>query len=159
MALETGIQAPEFSLPDERGEIHNLSQYIGRWVVLYFYPKDDTPGCTTEACGFRDMNDAYREQGIVVLGISKDTPAAHGTFVEKYKLPFTLLSDTEKKIIKQYEAWGMKKRFGKEYEGILRTTYVIDPEGIIKKVYEQVKPEDHAEQIITDIQTLKDLQS
>jgi peroxiredoxin Q/BCP len=154
-----GIRAPEFSLPDEQGEIHNLSQYIGRWVVVYFYPKDDTPGCTTEACSFRDMNDAYKEQGIVVLGISKDTPAAHGKFIEKYKLPFALLSDTEKKIIKQYEAWGMKRRFGKEYEGILRTTYVIDPEGIIKRVYEQVKPEDHAQQIITDIQTLKDLQS
>ncbi len=159
MSLQTGIQAPEFSLPDERGEIHNLSQYIGRWVVVYFYPKDDTPGCTTEACSFRDMNDAYKEQGIVVLGISKDTPAAHGKFIEKYRLPFTLLSDAEKKIIKQYEAWGMKKRFGKEYEGVLRTTYVIDPEGLIKKVYEQVKPEDHAQQIITDIQTLKDLQS
>lgn len=157
MALQTGIQAPDFSLPDDGGELHNLSEYAGRWIVMYFYPKDDTEGCTTEACSFRDMNDAYKEQGVIVLGISKDTPASHKKFIGKYKLPFTLLSDTDKKIIMQYESWGKKKKFGREYDGVLRITYVIDPEGIIRKVYEQVKPDEHAQIILTDIQMLKDL--
>jgi peroxiredoxin Q/BCP len=159
MSLQTGIQAPEFSLPDEQGQLQNLSQYNGRWVVLYFYPKDDTPGCTTEACSFRDMNDAYKEQGIVVLGVSKDTVASHVKFTKKFKLPFTILSDTDKKVITLYEAWGKKRMFGKEYDGILRTTYIIDPQGVIKKVYEQVKPDEHAQQIIADIQALKDQES
>lgn len=156
MALQIGIQAPDFTLPDQTGELHNLSQYNGRWVVVYFYPKDDTTGCTTEACSFRDNYDTFKEHGIVVLGISKDTGDSHVKFSEKYHLPFTLLSDPEKKVIMQYEAWGKKISFGKEYDGVLRTTYVIDPEGVIKKVYERVKPEEHAQIILTDIQTLID---
>lgn len=156
MALQTDFQAPEFTLPDQTGELHNLSQYIGKWVVLYFYPKDDTSGCTTEACSFRDANDSFIEQGIVVLGVSKDSKASHTKFIDKYKLPYTLLSDTDKKVIMLYEAWGKKRSYGKEYDGVLRTTYLINPEGIIKKVYEQVKPEEHAQEILTDIQALKD---
>ncbi len=154
MALQTGIQAPEFTLPDQKGQQHNLSNYNGRWVVVYFYPKDDTSGCTAEACSFRDSIDTYKEQGIVVLGISKDSVASHEKFMNKYNLPFTLLSDPEKKVIMQYEAWGKKKMYGKEYDGVLRISYIIDPEGMIRKVYEQVRPEEHAQQILQDIQTL-----
>lgn len=158
MALQTGIQAPDFNLSDSTGEVHSVSKYNGQWIVIYFYPKDDTEGCTKEACSFRDMNDAYKEQGIVVLGISKDNAASHEKFSKKYDLPFTLLSDEDLKVIKMYEVWGKKKMYGKEYDGVLRTTYVIDPQGIIQKVYEQVKPEEHASEIINDIQMLKDRQ-
>lgn len=156
MALQTGIPAPDFSLPNAQGELITLSTYTGHWVVVYFYPKDDTTGCTTEACSFRDMNESYQEQGIVVLGISKDTTASHQKFIGKYKLPFTLLSDVDKKVIMQYEAWGKKKKFGREYDGVLRTTYLLDTQGVIRKVYEQVKPEEHAQTILNDIQNLKE---
>ncbi len=155
MPLPIGMQAPEFNLPDHNGKNHNITQYRGSWVVVYFYPKDDTPGCTKEACSFRDHFEVLKAQGIVVLGISKDTQASHKKFTEKYNLNFTLLSDTEGEVIKKYEAWGEKKMMGKTYEGILRITYILDPQGIIRKVYEQVKPDDHAQEILTDINALR----
>ena len=151
MALQKGVQAPEFTLPDQEGNEHNLTQYRGQWVVVYFYPKDDTPGCTKEACSFRDNFEALKERGIVILGISKDSVTSHQKFTQKYDLNFTLLSDESKKVIQSYEAWGKKKIMGREYDGTFRITYVIDPEGIIRKVYEQVKPEEHAEEILRDI--------
>lgn len=154
MALSVGVQAPEFTLLDQRGIEHNLTQYRGKWIVVYFYPKDDTPGCTKEACSFRDHFEALKERGIVVLGISKDTQASHKKFAEKYNLNFTLLSDEAVTVIKAYEAWGEKKMMGRTYDGILRTTYVIDPQGIIRKVYENVKPDEHAQEILRDVNML-----
>lgn len=147
--------APAFTLPDETGAHHSLSDYRGSWVVLYFYPKDDTPGCTTEACGFRDAYQQFAENHIIVLGVSKDPVSAHRRFREKYDLPFTLLSDESKEVIKTYQAWGEKKFMGKTFEGILRITYLIDPEGSIRKVYEKVKPADHAAEILADIASFR----
>lgn len=155
MSLQIGELAPEFTLTDQNGSTHNLTQYRGQWVVVYFYPKDDTPGCTKEACSFRDQFEALKERSIVVLGISKDTQLSHKKFAEKYNLNFTILSDPEVEIIKKYQAWGEKKMMGKTYEGILRITYVIDPQGIIRKVYEKVKPQDHAMEILEDVNELR----
>jgi peroxiredoxin Q/BCP len=154
MSLQLGNQAPEFTLPDQNGTMHNLTQYRGQWIVLYFYPKDDTPGCTKEACSFRDNFEALRERGIVVLGVSKDTQASHKKFADKFNLNFTLLSDESTEMIKSYEAFGEKKFMGKTFQGIHRITYVIDPQGIIRKVYEKVKVEEHAQEILRDINSL-----
>jgi len=149
--LKEGVLAPDFELPDQEKVAHKLSDYRGKKVVLYFYPKDDTPGCTKEACSFRDSFGDYRKNGLVVLGVSKDSVASHAKFQEKYSLPFPLLSDTDTEVIKAYEAWGPKKYMGKDYMGVLRVTYVIDEEGRVLKAYEQVKPQDHAEEILRDI--------
>ncbi len=154
MALQIGNQAPEFTLPDQNGNMHNLTQYSGQWIVLYFYPKDDTPGCTKEACSFRDNFEALRERGIVVMGVSKDTQVSHKKFADKFNLNFTLLSDESTEMIKSYEAFGEKKFMGKTFQGIYRITYVIDPQGIIRKVYEKVKVEEHAQEILRDINLL-----
>jgi len=154
MALQAGIQAPEFTLQDQSGNEHNLTQYRGKWVVIYFYPKDDTPGCTKEACSFRDNFEALKERGIVILGVSKDTVVSHKKFADKYNLSFPLLSDESLEMIRNYEAFGKKKFMGKEFDGIFRITYIVDPEGIIRKVYEQVKPEEHAQEILRDINIL-----
>ena len=150
-----GKKAPAFTLPDQEGREHSLKEYIGKWVVLYFYPKDDTPGCTKEACSFRDSYAAFKKNGIIVLGVSADSVKKHAKFVEKYTLPFTLLSDEEKVAVEKYGVWGQKKFMGREYMGIFRTTVLIDPSGKIVKVYENVKPDAHAEEIVSDIQTLK----
>jgi peroxiredoxin Q/BCP len=150
--LNEGVLAPDFELPDHEEVLHKLSDYQGKKVILYFYPKDDTPGCTTEACSFRDSFGDFRKNGMVVLGVSKDSAASHAKFQEKYSLPFPLLSDTDTTVIKAYEAWGPKKYMGKEYMGVLRITYVIDEEGRILKAYEKVKPQDHAQEILRDIQ-------
>ena len=149
--LTEGVLAPDFELLDQEEVLHKLSDYRGKKVVLYFYPKDDTPGCTTEACSFRDSFGDFRKNGMVVLGVSKDSASSHAKFQEKYSLPFPLLSDTDAEVIKAYEAWGPKKYMGKEYMGILRVTYVIDEEGKILKAYEKVKPQDHAQEILNDI--------
>lgn len=149
--LKEGVLAPDFELPDQEKVTHKLSDYRGKKVVLYFYPKDDTPGCTKEACSFRDSFGDFRKNGLVVLGVSKDSVASHAKFQEKYSLPFPLLSDTDTEVIKAYEAWGPKKYMGKDYMGVLRVTYVIDEEGRVLKAYEQVKPQDHAEEILRDI--------
>lgn len=155
MALQVGTQAPEFNLSDQNEMNHNITQYQGKWVVVYFYPKDDTPGCTKEACSFRDQFEALKEQGVVVLGISKDTTASHKKFVDKYHLNFTLLSDAETTVIKAYEAWGEKKFMGKTFHGTLRITYILDPRGIVRKVYEKVKPNEHAQEILADVNALR----
>lgn len=149
------MKALDFSLPDQNGEVRKLSDYRGQIVVLYFYPKDDTPGCTVEACSFRDNQERYKENGIVVLGVSKDTVASHKKFVQKHNLRFTIFSDVEKKVIKKYKAWGEKKFMGKTYDGVLRKSYLIDKKGDIFKVYEKVNPLTHAEEILKDVSTLQ----
>ncbi len=147
--LAVGDVAPDFTLPDDTGKMVRLSEFRGRKVVLYFYPKDDTPGCTKEACGFRDMYPAYTEAGAVILGVSPDDVKSHVKFKQKYNLPFTLLADPEHKVIEQYGAWGLKKLLGREYMGVLRTTYVIDEEGRIAKVFSSVKPDRHNEEVFS----------
>jgi thioredoxin-dependent peroxiredoxin len=143
--------APDFELADQDGVVRRLSDYKGKWVVLYFYPKDDTPGCTKEACGFRDSYKELLDKNVVILGVSKDTVQKHKKFAEKYSLPFPLLADVDKTVIEQYQAWGKKKFMGREFEGILRITYLIDPQGIIHKAYEKVNPLTHASEIIKDL--------
>src|SRR6185437_12388577 len=128
--------AETFSLPDQNRKLHNLSDFRGKWVVLYFYPKDDTPGCTKEACSFRDNLSRLASQNVVVIGISADSPESHKNFISKYELNFLLLSDETKEIIKKYNAWGKKIAYGKEVIGVQRKTYVIDPKGTIIKIYE-----------------------
>lgn len=154
MTLSVGDAAPDFTLPDQNGEEHRLSDYRGKPVVLYFYPKDDTSGCTKEACGFRDDYSAYKEAGVIILGVSPDSPKSHTNFITKYDLPFTLLADTEREVLKLYGAWGLKKMYGREYEGVLRTTYLIDADGKIAKVYEKVKPAAHSAEILADMEQL-----
>jgi len=152
------MKAFDFSLPDQNGDVHRLSDYRGQFVVLYFYPKDDTPGCTVEACSFRDNQEIYKENGIVILGVSKDTVLSHKKFAQKHNLRFTLFSDIEKRVIKKYKAWGTKKFLGKAYEGVKRITYLIDKTGEIIKVYEKVNPLIHAAEIIKDKENLSTLQ-
>jgi len=144
------MKAFDFSLPDQNGDLHKLSDYRGQYVVLYFYPKDDTPGCTVEACSFRDNQEIFKKNGIVILGVSKDTVASHKKFTQKHNLRFTIFSDVEKKVIKKYKAWGEKKFLGRTYEGTLRKTYLIDKEGNIVKEYEKVNPLTHATEILKD---------
>ncbi len=151
MALTVGTVAPDFTLLDQAGTEHTLSQYRGSWVVLYFYPKDDTPGCTKEACSFRDAFAAYRNAGVVVLGVSKDSAKSHSKFAEKFSLPFTLLADPDTTVIKNYDSWGKKKFMGREFEGTLRYTYVIDPSGVIAVVYTDVDTASHATTVLADI--------
>ncbi len=143
--------APEFSLLDQNGHPCALADFLGKWVVLYFYPKDDTPGCTKEACGFRDGFARFKRKGVVVLGISADSVKKHAKFVEKYELPFLLLADEQKTVVEQYGVWVKKKFMGREYMGILRTTFLIDPAGKIAKIYENVKPEGHAEEVLAEV--------
>ncbi|WP_243090227.1 thioredoxin-dependent thiol peroxidase [Thermus neutrinimicus] len=153
--MEPGTLASDFALPDQEGRIHRLSDYRGKWVVLYFYPKDDTPGCTKEACGFRDRMGDLQELGAVVLGVSADDVQSHKRFAEKYGLNFPLLADPERQVITAYGAWGRKKLYGKEYEGILRQTFLIDPEGRIAKVWKKVSPEGHAEEVAEALRSLR----
>jgi thioredoxin-dependent peroxiredoxin len=148
MELSTGVQAPDFSLSDENGVTRKLSDYRGKPVVLYFYPKDDTPGCTKEACGFRDDYDVYEKSGVVVLGVSPDSPKQHTKFKEKYNLPFTLLADENHQVCDLYGTWGLKKFMGREYEGVLRTTFLIDAQGKVVKIFKNVKPEGHSAEIL-----------
>ena len=149
------MKAQDFSLLDQDGKIHSLSQYKGKWIVLYFYPKDDTPGCTKEACNFRDSIQELKNLGVVILGVSKDSVQSHKKFSEKYHLNFPILSDETKKVIKLYKAWGKKSIFGRDFEGILRMTYLINPDGEISKVYKNVNPSIHSGEIIKDLRILK----
>ena len=150
---EVPYPAPDFSLPESvTGEQRALSDYKGKWLVLYFYPKDDTPGCTTEACSIRDARDNLTDLGAEVVGISKDEPADHEKFKTKYNLNFELLSDTDGEVIAAYGAWG-KKMFGKE--GILRKTFIIDPTGTVRKVYGRVTPLGHGEQVVDELKKLQ----
>ncbi len=146
--LEKGQKAPDFRLATPEGEI-TLSQFQGKKVVLYFYPKDDTPGCTKEACGFRDVYDQILSRGAVVIGVSADSVDSHQKFKKKYNLPFYLASDPDHNVLKTYGAWGEKKMYGKTYEGIIRSTYVIDENGMIIAVFPKVSPEKHAEEILS----------
>jgi len=152
MGLAIGDAAPDFTLPDQDGKPLTLSSLRGQRVVLYFYPKDDTPGCTKEACNFRDRWSDLESQGIRVLGISKDNAASHGKFIAKYTLPFTLLTDAEPcPVATAYDSYGLKKFMGKEYMGMLRQTFVVDAEGKLELVYEKVKAETMADQILSDL--------
>ena len=146
--LQTGLKAPDFTLPDQNGEMHSLSDYKGQKVILYFYPKDNTAGCTKQACGFGDRYPQFREKGALVLGVSKDSVASHKKFEEKYGLPFTLLSDTELTVIKAYDVWKEKNTYGKVSFGILRTTYLIDEDGIIVKAMDKVKAADNPQDML-----------
>jgi len=140
--------APDFELQNEEGVEIRLSDYRGKPVVLYFYPKDDTPGCTTEACGFRDDYSAFTKKGIIILGVSPDTSKSHKKFKDKFNLPFPLLADIDHKVCELYGVWGRKQMMGKEYDGVFRTTFVIDREGKIVKVFEKVKPSEHAKEVL-----------
>ena len=155
MPISSGIQAPDFALPDEKNTIRRLSDFRGRMVVLYFYPKDDTPGCTTEACNFRDNYSAYINADVVILGVSPDTAQSHGKFKEKFMLPFPLLADSQHKICQKYGVWGPRKFMGREFEGVLRTTFLIDPNGKIIKVYENVKPPEHSSEVLAEIKSIR----
>jgi len=146
--LKENTLAPDFQLEDETGVVHSLSQYRGQNVVLYFYPKDDTPGCTAEACSFRDDYSAYEKAGVTILGVSPDSPSSHAKFKARYHLPFTLLADEDHKVCELYEVWGKKKMYGKEYDGVNRTTYLIGQDGMIRKVFEKVKPAEHSAEIL-----------
>lgn len=148
--------APDFSLPDQNGTVRSLADYGGKWLVLYFYPKDDTPGCTTEACSFRDEREAIADLGNAeIVGISKDSVKSHKKFLDKYHLNFTLLSDPEHKVIEAYDSWKAKKFMGREYIGTERNTFIINPDGMIAKEYRGVDPKTHAAQIIADLDALQ----
>ena len=149
--LEVGTKAPDFTLPDQNGDLHSLSVYRGKKVILYFYPKDNTPGCTKQACGFAERYPKFTEKGAVVLGISKDSVASHKKFEEKYGLPFTILSDPELVAIQAYDVWQEKKNYGKTYMGVVRTTYLIDEEGKIAKAFDKVKAADNPEQMLGEL--------
>ena len=149
--LEVGTKAPDFTLPDQNGDLHSLSEYRGKRVILYFYPKDNTPGCTKQACGFAERYPQFIEKGAVVLGISKDSVASHKKFEEKYGLPFTLLADPELVAIQAYDVWQEKKNYGKTYMGVVRTTYLIDEEGKIAKAFDKVKAADNPEQMLGEL--------
>lgn len=149
-------QAPDFSLPDQDGKIHSLNDYKGKWVVMYFYPKDDTPGCTTEACSFRDARDFIAEHGkATVIGVSKDSVKSHKKFSGKHGLNFTLLSDETSETIKAYNAWGERSMYGKIYLGIMRSTVIISPDGMIAKEYPKVDPAKHVAEILADLKALQ----
>ena len=151
--LEIGTQAPEFTLPDQNGEAHSLADYRGQKVILYFYPKDNTAGCTKQACNFKALMPQFTEKGAVILGVSKDSVASHKRFEEKYGLPFTLLSDEEKTVIQAYDVWKEKKNYGKVSMGVVRSTYVIGPDGRIEKVMPKVKPDTNAAEILEYLQS------
>ncbi len=149
--LEIGTKAPDFSLPDQNGEIHNLKDYKGKKVILYFYPKDNTAGCTKQACGFAQLYPQFLEKGAVILGVSKDSVTSHKKFEEKYELPFTLLSDTELSCIQAYDVWKEKNNYGKKTMGVVRTTYLIDEQGIITKAFGKVKAADNPTQMLEEV--------
>ncbi|WP_407386496.1 thioredoxin-dependent thiol peroxidase [Ruminococcus sp.] len=146
--LAIGTKAPEFTLPDQNGEMRSLSDYKGQKVILYFYPKDMTSGCTKQACAFSELYPQFREKGAVVLGVSKDSVASHKRFEEKYGLPFVLLSDTERTVIEAYDVWKEKKLYGKVSYGVVRTTYLINEDGVIEKAFDKVKAADNPAQML-----------
>ena len=152
MALQIGDAAPDFTLPDQNGELVSLAGFKGRRVVIYFYPKDDTPGCTKEACNFRDQWSAFEQHNIAVLGISKDGATSHSKFISKYELPFTLLTDAEPcPVAESFGSYGLKKFMGREYMGMMRHTFVVDADGKVEKTYTKVKAETMADDILTDL--------
>ena len=152
--LSAGSKAPQFTLPDKDGNPVSLSDFFGKKVVLYFYPKDNTSGCTKQACAFKELYPDFMEKDAIVLGVSKDSVASHKKFQEKYQLPFELLSDPEHKVIEQYDVWKEKSMYGKKYMGIVRSTYLIDEEGNIEKALEKVKPQQNPEQMLKLVEDL-----
>lgn len=148
MVVPAGAPAPDFTLPDENETPRKLSDYQGQAVVLYFYPKDDTPGCTKEACAFRDDYSDYERAGVTILGVSPDSPKSHAKFKKKYDLPFPLLADEDHAVADMYGVWGPKKLMGRSYEGVLRTTFLIGEDGKVRKVFENVKPAEHSKEIL-----------
>jgi thioredoxin-dependent peroxiredoxin len=150
-----GDRAPEVALPDESGTIHRLSEQRDRWTLVYFYPEDDTPGCTTEACQFRDLHEGIRDEGAQVWGISPDGAASHRRFRDKFALPFTLLSDEDHAVATAYGAWGLKKSYGREYEGIIRSSFLVDPAGRIARVWPRVKADGHAADVLAALAEAK----
>jgi peroxiredoxin Q/BCP len=148
LKLKEGDKAPEFSVNTSGGGKISLTDYLGKNVILYFYPKDDTPGCTKEACAFRDHFAAFKKRGAIVLGVSPDSVKSHDKFVEKFKLPFTLLADEDKKIVEAYGVWGEKSFMGRKYLGVYRVTFLIGPDGRIKKIWPEVKPDEHAAEVL-----------
>jgi peroxiredoxin Q/BCP len=153
--LSVGAQAPDFHLVDQTGHSHQLADYQGQWLLLYFYPKDDTPGCTTEACQLRDHWQQLQELGVTVLGVSGDSAASHRKFADKHQLPFALLADQDKELMRAYGVLAEKSIFGKTFLGVKRSSFLIDPAGKIAKVYPAVKPATHAEQVLTDVRALQ----
>ena len=151
MPISAGISAPDFTLADENGIERRLSDYRGQVVILYFYPKDDTPGCTTEACNFRDDYSAYVEAGVTVLGVSPDSVKSHIKFKQKFQLPFPLLADENHAVCETYEVWGEKQLMGHNFLGVLRTTFLIDANGKIKKVFEKVRPAQHSAELLAAV--------
>lgn len=155
MTLKTGQKAPDFKLPDENGKLHKLSDYKGKTVVLYFYPADDTPGCTLEACNFRDDYLKYKAAGAVILGVSPDDEQSHEKFKEKFSLPFPLLADVGHKVSEQYGVWAEKTMFGKKYMGVVRSTFLIDPQGKIVEIYSKVSVPKHSEKVLKAVEELQ----
>ena len=149
--LDTGIKAPDFTLPDQNGEMRSLSDYAGKKVILYFYQKDNTPGCTRQACGFSELRPQFEEKGAVILGVSRDSVASHKRFEEKQGLSFTLLSDPELKVIQAYDVWKEKKNYGKVSMGVVRTTYLIDEKGMIVKAFDKVKAAENPAQMLEEL--------
>lgn len=149
--LQEKDKAPDFTLLGDDGNEYSLASFKGKDILVYFYPKDDTPGCTTEACEIRDNYKEMEKLGLVVLGISPDNTKSHNKFKEKYKLPFRLLSDTDHKVCELYGVWAKKKFMGREYMGVLRSSFLIDKKGVIKKIYHEVKPKEHAKEVIEDV--------
>ena len=149
--LEIGTKAPDFTLPDQNGTMHSLSEFKGKKVILYFYPKDNTSGCTKQACAFGELYPQFTEKGAVVIGISKDSVASHKKFESNYSLPFTLLSDTELTAIKAYDVWKEKTMYGKKYMGIERSTYLINENGIIVKAFAKVKAPENPAQMLNEL--------
>ncbi len=156
MSIEIGLPAPRFTLNNAQGKATSLIDFRGQWVILYFYPRDNTPGCIKEACGFRDHHAAFTAQKFQVLGVSADHEASHQKFIRKFDLPFMLLCDPEGTVAKTYDSYGPKKFMGKSYEGVFRQTFILDPTGNIAKIYRKVKPETHAKKLLADISLLID---
>jgi len=154
MPIPSGIPAPDFSIPDDTGQIRKLSDLRGKSVLLYFYPEDDTPGCTREACNFRDDYSAYEKAGVIILGVSPDSVESHVKFKTKFQIPFALLADEGHKVCDLYGVWGPKEFMGKEYEGVLRTTFLIGPDGRILKVFEKVRPAQHSQEVLAAVQSV-----
>ncbi len=154
MPIQAGIPAPEFELLDESSQARQLADFRGQPLVLYFYPKDDTPGCTTEACNFRDDYSAYQQAGVTILGVSPDSPKSHAKFKAKFGLPFSLLADEAHQVADLYGVWGPKKFMGREYDGVYRTTFLIDAQGQVVKVFENVKPAEHSTEILEALKSL-----
>lgn len=154
MKLRAGATAPGFELLDQDGKMHTLSEYEGGWFLLYFYPKDNTEGCTKEACALRDDFLGFKKLDVKIVGVSADSAASHKKFADEYKLPFTLLADEDKKVLNAYGVWGEKSMYGKKYMGVLRTSFLINPKGVIEKIYEKVKPAEHSKEVLEDLKAI-----